>query len=402
MIRSLATLMVSGALLAGAPVSAVTISSGFDTFVREAAPNTSYGGGARVEWDGADGGGQNHALLRFNIFQSEGGPVNPTALGSIANLRARLQLQVVNPGDGGSLYRLTTPFVENTSWNALGGSGVVPGVNALGSADATAPAMGIGTYSIDVTSSLQAWAATPATNLGWGILPAGNNGLEFASFESGNGPQLILETATDYVTRGVAGSVWSYYDAIQPPPAAGSGSYPTDALGQDWRDLTFDDSSWASGPGQLGYGDGDETTTVAPGNITYLFRTTFLAGDTPDELWLELLRDDSAVVYLNGIEVLRDNLPAGIIDPTTTASGTGPENNLGTFGINTAALLPNQLNVLAVEIHNASRWSSDISFDLGLSGSSPLALAAVPEPGTGALLGLGLLLLALRPGSPTR
>ena len=63
-------------------------------------------------------------------------------------------------------------------------------------------------------------------------------------------------------------------------------------------------------PCAICFGDGDEATTVSGGNITYLFRTTFMAGDAADELWLELLRDDSAVVYLNGVEVLRDNLPA--------------------------------------------------------------------------------------------
>jgi hypothetical protein len=49
--------------------------------------------------------------------------------------------------------------------------------------------------------------------------------------------------------------------------------------------------------------------------------------------------------------------------------------------------------VLAVEIHNVSTSSSDISFGLGLSGFSPFSLTAVPEPSSALLLGYGLLLL---------
>ena len=46
-----------------------------------------------------------------------------------------------------------------------------------------------------------------------------------------------------------AGSAWRYLD---------NGSDPGDA----WRSPGFDDSAWAWGPAQLGYGDGDEITTL--------------------------------------------------------------------------------------------------------------------------------------------
>ena len=88
------------------------------------------------------------------------------------------------------------------------------------------------------------------------------------------------------------------------------------ALASDWRTLGFDDSLWPSGPAQLGYGDGDEATLVGYGPnastkyITTYFRRVFTVPD-PNAvagLKLELLRDDGAVVYLNGTEVARSNL----------------------------------------------------------------------------------------------
>jgi len=376
--------LVLGLLLAH-PAVALTINGGVDTFVRQAVPDSSHGGGVVAEWDGSDGGGENHALLRFDIFQSGGGPVDPAAIAGMPNLRAFLRLDVVNTGSSGDLYRMTTPFAEGSTWNSLGG-GVLPGVNAVSTPDVVTPDMSVGTHLIDVTSSVQAWAAAPTSNLGWGMVGNGTNGLEFSTFESGNGPELVLGTGSSYVDRGDS---WSFYDSILP----GDPSYPTDGSGTDWRDITFDDSSWGSGSSQLGFGDGDEATTVSSGNITYLFRTTFMAGDASDELWLELLRDDSAVVYLNGVEVLRDNLPAGAIDATTTASATGTENGLDIFTLDPLLLLSNQQNVIAVEIHNVSTSSSDISFDLGISGFSPFSLAAVPEPSSALLLGYGLALL---------
>jgi len=241
-------------------------------------------------------------------------------------------------------------------------------------ADALTDNLSTGYQEIEVTPSVEAWAAAAGSNLGWGIVPLGSGSVKFASFESGNGPVLVLGTQEDYVTAGATGTVWSYYDTI----AAGNPLYPVDGMGRPWTDVDYDDSGWPIGTGQFGYGDGDETTVVASRHITYLFRTTFDAGDAPDELVLDLLRDDSAVVYLNGVEQMRDNLPAGTIDASTLTSAAGIENHRSTFYLDTADFLPNQTNTLAVEIHNESASSNDISFDLALRGV--VQISPVPEP----------------------
>ncbi|MFT7561178.1 MAG: hypothetical protein ACI93R_003103, partial [Flavobacteriales bacterium] len=99
--------------------------------------------------------------------------------------------------------------------------------------------------------------------------------------------------------------------------------------GSAWRSISFNDVSWQEGGAQLGYGDGDERTELGYGPsssdkfVTSYFRQSFqlssLSGITG--LSLQLLRDDGAVVYINGSEVLRSNMPSGSVSSTTRASG---------------------------------------------------------------------------------
>jgi hypothetical protein len=170
------------------------------------------------------------------------------------------------------------------------------------------------------------------------------------------------------VTLVPRGATWRYLD---------NGS----DQGADWRGFGFNERIWRRGEAPLGYGDGDETTVVGYGSSsgskypTTYFRHTFEAQDISGftELSLGLVRDDGAVVYLNGVEVIRVNMPGGAIDYRSWASGAGvpvggaDESTLHTFTVN-PTLLRQGTNLLAVEIHQVSGTSSDISFDLELIG----------------------------------
>ena len=161
------------------------------------------------------------------------------------------------------------------------------------------------------------------------------------------------------------GTEWKYLD---------DGSNPDDS----WTGLEYDDSGWASGFAELGYGDGDEATVVNYGPdvnnkfVTTYFRKTFMLGESDAYLGFvySLLRDDGAVVYLNGQEVGRFNMPSGPIDYQTYANSTIDDNVEKTFVQSSVDidLFVTGENVLAVEIHQYSPTSSDISFDLGLEG----------------------------------
>ncbi len=167
------------------------------------------------------------------------------------------------------------------------------------------------------------------------------------------------------------GSAWRYLD---------DGS----DQGTAWRDPSFVDSGWSSGAAQLGYGDGDETTVVSFGgdandkHITTYFRHSFSVTGvgTYPRLDLQILRDDGAVVYLNGTELHRTNMPGGTITASTVAGssvGGGEESTFFAVAF-PSTLLVEGTNVLAVEIHQRSPTSSDISFDLELVGSDNPAM----------------------------
>ena len=134
---------------------------------------------------------------------------------------------------------------------------------------------------------------------------------------------------------------------------------------------------WKAGLPQLGFGDADETTVIGHGGstsstgvITWYFRTTFdVADPTGLSLVANLIRDDGAVVYLNGVEVFRSNLPAGAVTYTTKASGSlggADEKNPVAFTVPPGALVAGQ-NVIAVELHNAGPANGDASFQLTAS-----------------------------------
>ena len=168
---------------------------------------------------------------------------------------------------------------------------------------------------------------------------------------------------------------WRYLDDGREPPTA-------------WRSVDFDDGAWRAGEAQLGYGDGDEATVVSSGpdparrHVTTWFRRRFEVRGRAgvQRVLLRLLRDDGAVVHLNGREVHRSNLPTGPVGPGTRASETvgGLAEDAFEEVMLDPALLREGPNVVAVEVHQATADSSDLGFDLALIG---YRADAGPAPG---------------------
>ena len=185
------------------------------------------------------------------------------------------------------------------------------------------------------------------------------------------------------------GAVWKYLDTGTDP-------------GAGWQALDYDDSLWGMGPAPLGYGDGGEATTNSFGSdpnnkfITTYYRHAFNVTNVSEftNLSLRLLRDDGGAVYLNGVEVFRSNLPTNNITRTTLAStnvaAIDETTNFYATAVN-PGLLFNDLNVVAVEIHQVSPGSSDISFDLALTGNYvPVPpVVSITSPADGAMLSRG-------------
>jgi hypothetical protein len=186
---------------------------------------------------------------------------------------------------------------------------------------------------------------------------------------------LIGSGASSNVVLLPAGSTWKYFD---------SGTDP----GLTWRRPDYDDALWKSGVAQLGYGDGDEVTRTSFGpdannkQVTTYFRTTVVVGDTSaiPTVVIRLLRDDGAIVYLNGVEAFRNNMPAGAVAMNTLALSTlgTPEEATFVRVVSSPRFLVNGTNLIAVEVHQSSTNSSDMSFDLELLGSNIPSLVRGP------------------------
>ena len=76
-------------------------------------------------------------------------------------------------------------------------------------------------------------------------------------------------------------------------------------------EASFNDSAWPSGPARLCFGGDGEVTQIASNRlrVTTYFRRAFTVTNPSGfpALTLCLLRDDGAVVYLNGNEIFRSN-----------------------------------------------------------------------------------------------
>lgn len=180
--------------------------------------------------------------------------------------------------------------------------------------------------------------------------------------------------------------------ALRLIPAGANWKYLDDGSDQGtaWRAAAFSDAGWSNGAAEIGYGDDNtlddrpETTKLSyllntPPVTTY-FRKSFtlpLPKTMLQSLKLRLLRDDGAAVYLNGVEIARDNLPADAGFETGAILPVEGELEAAwmEFTLNATAIaaLNDGGNVLAVELHQHLNVSNDASFDC--------ELIATAEPG---------------------
>jgi len=165
-------------------------------------------------------------------------------------------------------------------------------------------------------------------------------------------------------------SSWKYYQA---------GNMPTG----DWTTAGYSDAAWGSGNAILAWGGltvGTTATTLTTRVETIYFRQSFNYTKTGTEtkLVLNYVFDDGAVVYLNGTEIARINMPTGTPTYSTWTSGVGNESTYTLLELPPAALtaLVNGTNLLALEVHNVSNTSSDLGMDCSLTVSSASQTAA--------------------------
>lgn len=171
-----------------------------------------------------------------------------------------------------------------------------------------------------------------------------------------------------------AGSEWKYLD---------DGS----DQGTIWREPAFDDQGWASGGTPAGYGGITGVTafrtSIDFGGInndrhetTYFRRGIHIEDPSMlDYIEFGLHLDDGAVVYVNGSEVIRDGFnPDSVVTYDTLADSSGNEGVFDRYRISPSLFLPGE-NIIAVELHQRTRGSSDLVFDMEVLIKEPLVPA---------------------------
>ncbi len=160
-------------------------------------------------------------------------------------------------------------------------------------------------------------------------------------------------------TAVLAEGLWRYRPGTSEPPG-------------DWALTSFVDSGWAQGTGGIGYADGDDNTIISPVASVHL-RRKFVVTDTSklESAILHADYDDAFVAYLNGVEIARANIgTAGIAPPFSAYSIVDREALMYQGGSPEAFLITQQqlsqllvegTNTLAVQVHNATANSSDMS-----------------------------------------
>ncbi|WP_162529631.1 PKD domain-containing protein [Nocardioides caldifontis] len=165
------------------------------------------------------------------------------------------------------------------------------------------------------------------------------------------------------------GSAWSWRYATGAPPTG-------------WNTLAAFPSAWAVGNGVFGFGNTGAanpvttnidcagcSTNTANRPLAAYFTKRFTVADASQALNLRLTTraDDGIVVYVNGVEVGRSNMPAGTV---TVGTFAGPARSTATAVANPVvidvppSLLVTGQNVVSVETHLNYRNTPNVSFDL--------------------------------------
>ena len=146
--------------------------------------------------------------------------------------------------------------------------------------------------------------------------------------------------------------------------------------GTSWRGISFNDLTWKTGNGKFGYGIADATTLINFGPdskvkyiTTYFRKSISIANPSAYPFYTaQIKRDDGVVVYVNNVEVYRNNMRAGSFTYDSLAVDGASDDGTAilNFNINSSAFVAGN-NVIAVEVHQQKVTTSDMAFDLSLS-----------------------------------
>ncbi len=171
---------------------------------------------------------------------------------------------------------------------------------------------------------------------------------------------------------------WHYYNMQASPET-------------NWKLPNGKNTNWKVGKTPIGYGDSSINTLIKTPNkknITTYFSKSF-SSPNPTKFMLyeiKVKKDDGIVLYLNGKEIFRNNMPTGTINHSTKASAViiseAIKNTPHSLFI-TPENFVSGVNYLSASIHQGVQDSEDLLFDLELIGhNSPDILPILVQKNT--------------------
>jgi len=157
-----------------------------------------------------------------------------------------------------------------------------------------------------------------------------------------------------------ANNMWKYFIGLTEPP-------------QNWYSTNFNDITWQSGIGGIGYGDNDDSTVIPQTTSLYMRKSFYISDTSKIEVGALLIDyDDAFVAYLNGVEIARANIGVYGDHPAYNTYAYDEHeakmyqngNFSGAFwipeNIIDSALKPGN-NVFAIQTHNFNDGMDDLS-----------------------------------------
>jgi hypothetical protein len=307
-------------------------------------------------------GATNSTLTLFSVTSSNAGNYSVIVANSVGSTVSLPAMLTVNPTN----FRPTVAISAPTNGTRFAEGQPIPieanAADSDGFIDRVEFYVGTNKLAEDFTAPFQ---------FTWEGAPAGQHQLRAQAFDNVQAStmsapvEVIVGSSGGNVVLLPRGGVWRYLDDGSDQGTAWTQRFFTNEIG------------WASGPAQLGFGDGDEATVLRSGHITYYFRKSLNLSNASafSNIELHMLRDDGAVVYINGTEVARQNMPAGPVTYQTFAAAVEFDENAFHRSPVPPGVLINGLNIIAVEVHQVAFSSSDVSFDFELRADS-----SVPVP----------------------
>jgi chitodextrinase len=172
---------------------------------------------------------------------------------------------------------------------------------------------------------------------------------------------LVSPPSADDLTFVVTGDSWRW-------------QYTSATLPTGWNDRGFNDSSWSQGPSFLGFNSSLIATDISvgapsPRPLSAQFRRSFSVTDPSTVVngLISVVADDGVVVYVNGVEIGRSNMPTGTLTQNSFATAAPRQSAAAANRVEFAVpdgLLVAGTNVVAASTHLNYRSSIDASFDL--------------------------------------